>query len=183
LNSDASAFQAALLLYKKSNKDYNNIYFIHTKGMSYPSDQQWRISRESYFDSFVNKRRQCGEILKSDCVGGVGLVSNFCWTLHDSNYINYVTRFIKNPYRNIQDVMWLTTHYVIKNECVKYFVDNCDPSFFTTNLGDRYFFESSFPLIVELTTNKKRESLIYWDDNIQQNYVKMNNEWQKRNGA
>ena len=76
--------------------------------------------------------------------------------------------------------MWLTTHYVIKNECVKYFVDNCKLEFFNTNLKDRYYFESSFPLIVELTTGKKRETCIYWDDNVKSNYDIMINNWIKR---
>lgn len=180
VNSDASAFQAALKLYKESNKNYRYVYFIHTKGMSYKSEDQWKISRESYFDSFVNKRKECEQLLEPDDVGGCGLVSNFCWTLHTSDYVKSVTNYIDTPYNNVQDVMWLTTHYVIKNECIKYFVDNCKHEFFNTNLKDRYYFESSFPLIVELTCGKKRESCIYWDDTVKQSYEKMINLWNNR---
>jgi hypothetical protein len=180
VNSDASAFQAALSLYKNSNKNYRYIYFIHTKGMSYNSSQQWKVSRESYFDSFITKRATCEKILEPDDVGGCGLVANFCWTMYNSNYIKSVTKFIDSPYKNVQNILWLTTHYAMKNECVKYFVDNCKLEFFTTNLQDRYYFESSFPLIVELTSKKKRECCIYWDDNIPQNYDIMIKDWNSR---
>lgn len=180
VNSDASAFQAALKLYKNSSKDYRYVYFLHTKGMSYKSEEQWKTSRESYFDSFANRRLECEKLLSPDDVGGCGLVANFCWSLYNSDYIKYVTKFINPPHNQVQNVMWLTTNYAIKNDAVKYFVDNCKEEFFNVNLGDRYFFESSFPMIVELLSNKKRESCVYWDDNLKDNYDRMINDWNTR---
>src|ERR1700722_5669283 len=41
VDSDVSGFQAALKLVKDSGNEYKNIYFMHSKGISYPSDRQW----------------------------------------------------------------------------------------------------------------------------------------------
>src|SRR5690348_819586 len=41
VTSDASAYQAALKLLKSKNIEYKNVYFMHTKGISYPEPDRW----------------------------------------------------------------------------------------------------------------------------------------------
>lgn len=183
--SDASAYQAALTLYKKSNKNYRNVFFMQTKGMSYQTDHQWRVSRESYFDGFARDRHLYEKLLIPDDVGGCGMTSFFDFNWRNNDYVKKLTKFIDTPYKNVFELKWLITHYVMKNEVVKYFVDNCKPEFFSTNLEDRCYFEWAFPQIVELCSGKKRQSVVFWDDhgihpNGKELYDRVVTEWNSR---
>jgi hypothetical protein len=65
-----------------------------------------------------------------------------------------------DPKNEVENIMSLITMYSIKGSIVKEFVQNADPTFFTDKL-DRYFFETSFPLIID-RMGYKRKHLVMW---------------------
>ena len=83
-----------------------------------------------------------------------------------SEYPNQLLSYIDNTKTptnvNMNNTMWLITHYAIKGEIVDWFLKNVKPEFFTTNLKDRYFFEVCFPLIVD-AYGKDRVNQDFWE--------------------
>jgi hypothetical protein len=112
LSSDASAFQACLPLLKDTQ--YKVIHFVHTKGTSYDNNQQWRVSKQSYFDNYLNNIPIVEEKMQDPLVGGVGLVGEISPLLDKSDYVKYVTRYGIPHRTHILRTMWLTTHYGIR---------------------------------------------------------------------
>ncbi len=147
VNSDASAYQAGLKLLKSQGKTYDAVYFTHTKGASYPDDQQWIVSCDSYFTGFCERRNVINEMLSAPGVGGVSYVGR-AEPMNGSGYSTDVARYYQPRFEDVKDIMSLTTSYAIKGEVLHQFLDTVDPKFFTDKL-DRYFFETSFPLIVD----------------------------------
>jgi hypothetical protein len=165
VDSDVSGFQVALYTIMKSGIEYDYVYFMHTKGISYPLDSVWYISCRDYFMQFAEKRKEYDEILKNDDIGGwAHIARNF--NMKISKHPEQILSLIKPqslPSEVIpQDIMWLLTHYAIKGKIVKWFLDNAKDEFFTTNLQDRYFFEVCFPLIID-AYGKKRENQVFWE--------------------
>jgi hypothetical protein len=160
VNSDASAFQTALELLKKSNKTYETIYFLHTKGMSY-NNQAWFSSYDSYYLGFFRHLQQINTILKNEeNVGGVSYVGRN-EPMHGSGYSLALDKYYDFGENNqTSNIMSLITFYAIRGKIIKEFIDNCNTSFFTDTL-DRYFFETSFPLIVDKMGYERRH-LVMW---------------------
>lgn len=163
INSDASAFQSALKSLKDADHQYKNVYFMHSKGISYPTDSQWYISCRDYFMQFAEKRKEFDKLLESETVGGWAHVARK-FDMSSSGYAKNIKAFIENvdTKDRYTETMWLLTHYAIKGEIVKWFLDNCDQSFFDKKLDDRYFFEASFPLIVDMY-GRSRINEVFWE--------------------
>jgi hypothetical protein len=162
VNSDVSGFQVALDAMRNSGKQYDTVYFMHSKGTSYPFDHQWYISCRDYFMQFAEKRVECDSELQKDDVGGWAHIARK-FNMNESDYYKLMKSFIELDISNsAQDNMWLITHYAIKGEIVDWFFKNCTPEFFTTKLEDRYFFEVCFPLIID-AYGKKRVNQVFWE--------------------
>lgn len=163
LDSDTAGFQAALGLMKSSDVTYDKVYFMHSKGMSYPSDSTWYVSCRDYFMQFAEKRKDFDKLLESENIGGWAHIARKFDMPASKNYElmkALITGYDKTT--QPQDTMWLLTHYAIKGEIVKWFLDNSTQEFYTTNLKDRYFFEVCFPLIVDLY-GKTRLNEVFWE--------------------
>lgn len=162
VNSDASGFQTALELLQKSGKKYENVYFMHTKGTSYPFDFQWYVSCRDYFMQFAEKRKECDASLMDSTVGGWSHIARK-FDMKNSNYYTLMKSFINSEIsKEPKDTMWLITHYAIKGEIVDWFLKNVKPEFFTTKFEDRYFFEVCFPLIVD-AYGLDRVNQVFWE--------------------
>ena len=163
IDSDVSGFQVALKSLKESGNEYDTVYFMHSKGISYPLDSVWYISCRDYFMQFAEKRQEYDELLKNDDVGGWAHIARK-FDMNASKHPEQILSFMRNAPENVkpQDTMWLLTHYAIKGKIVKWFLDDTKDEFFTENLKDRYFFEVCFPLIVD-AYGKKRENQVFWE--------------------
>jgi hypothetical protein len=160
VNSDASSFQAALKTLKNTNKNYEKIHFLHTKGVSYPSDAQWKSSYESYFLGYCKRKFEVENGFNSNSeIGGVSYVGRK-EPMNNSGYSIALEKYYKFPRPIVENMMSLITFYSIKGSIVKNFINNCDDTFFTDKL-DRYFFETSFPLIVD-RSGYTRHHLVIW---------------------
>jgi hypothetical protein len=159
VNSDASAYQAALKLLKSQGKQYDTFYFTHTKGASYPDDQQWIVSCDSYFTGFCERRSIMNDKLREPNVGGVSYVGR-AEPMNGGGYAADIAKYYNPQFSEVADIMSLTTSYVIKGEIVHQFLNTVKPEFFTDRL-DRYFFETSFPLIVD-KYGLKRDHVHMW---------------------
>jgi hypothetical protein len=160
VTSDASAYQAALKLLKSKNQEYKNIYFIHTKGISYPEPERWLTSCRDYFLGFCKQRDRIDALLEETEVGGAAPIGR-AEPMNNGGYSKDMDKYCPNMKQtDVEDIMSLITFYGIKGNIVKHFLDNCIPEFFTTKL-DRYFFETSFYLIVD-KMGYKRKHLGIW---------------------
>jgi len=160
VNSDASAFQAALKTLKNTNVQYDKIHFLHTKGVSYQSDGQWKSSYESYFLGYCKRMLEVQNGFNIEqIIGGVSYVGRK-EPMNNSGYSTSLDKYCNFKTTNVENIMSLITFYSINHHIVKEFLHNCNDSFFTDKL-DRYFFETSFPLIVD-RFGYKRHHLVMW---------------------
>lgn len=159
--SDASAFQTALELLKKSGNEYETIYFIHTKGMSYTDDSAWMTSYDSYYLGFFRQLKEIEKVLSSnELVGGVSYVGRK-EPMDKSGYSTALDKYYDfEANMPVANIMSLITFYAIRGNIVKKFLDGVKPDFFTDTL-DKYFFETSFPLIVD-KLGYERHHLVMW---------------------
>lgn len=161
VNSDASAYQAALKLLMASGKTYDTVYFTHSKGSSYPDDTQWLASCDSYFIGFCIRRHLVDSMMNGEDVGGTSYVGRKA-PMSGSGYEMEIAQQFTPRQRGCEDIMSLITMYGIKGEIVHNFLSSVRYTFFTTKIESRYFFETSFPLIVDLY-GKKRAYITMWD--------------------
>lgn len=147
VDSDASAFQTALGLLKKSGKQYDVVWFVHTKGVT----SHCHGFRDAMFDVFLSKRGEIESTFNQDnTLGGYYPFTGLC---SSHTYISdYADKILKTETTKIGPMVSLYTFYVIKGEVIKLFMENHIDGFFEKNLikdlgHDRYFFESIFPTI------------------------------------
>jgi predicted subunit of tRNA(5-methylaminomethyl-2-thiouridylate) methyltransferase len=160
VDSDASAFQSALELLKNSGNQYETIYFIHTKGISYKDDAAWMSSYESYYLGFFRQLAEIEKVLeKNESVGGVSYVGRV-EPMNGSGYSTVLDKYFDFGNNAVANIMSLLTFYAIRGKIVNEFIQNAKPEFFTDKL-DRYFFETSFPLIVD-KMGYERHHLVMW---------------------
>ena len=144
--SDVSAYQTALKLLRDSKKEYNYIWFGHTKGMT-NNTSHWR---KQFVTDFFPKRPEITNNLEASQAGSYSLYltkykgkTSFDDRLSD--YFNF-----SKPY--FYTYLYLFTFYVLKGKYLHQFLNNCTESFYTTKLtnngSDIYFFERDFPHIV-----------------------------------
>lgn len=160
VNSDASAFQSALRTFKNTKNTYDKVHFLHTKGVSYQTDEQWMGSCRDYFIGYCNRRNLVKEAFQSDptvgCVSYVGKVE----PMNNSGYSTSIGKYFTTEQQNVEDIMSLVTFYSFDFKVLKQFLDTCHPTFFTDKF-DRYFFEACFPLVCD-KLGYKRKFLQMW---------------------
>lgn len=143
VGSDASGYQNALLQLKKSGKQYDTIWFGHTKGGNY-NDAGRAEQREYMLNNFWSKRNEIKQKLFSKNIyGSYGPVATISLTPNKPDVLDNYAAF-KYP---CNDVCFLYTFFCIKGHIIDWFLKNCYNNFFETNLRDKYFFEDFFPHI------------------------------------
>lgn len=146
IKSDASAYQTALKLLHKSKKEYNLVWFGHTKGMI----NQREELRQIFLKDFFNKRSEITNLLEDSTAGTYSLyLTKHADTNEFKEVLSQYYKFAK-PY--FYTYFYLFTFYVLKGKYLHQFLNNCDEKFYTTNLidngADIYMFERDFPHII-----------------------------------
>jgi hypothetical protein len=153
INSDASAFEEALKLYKSCGlKNYKYCYFLHSKGASYPNDQQWSISCREYFIRYCKEFSKLSTLFldTNPTYGG--------WCPFGQVHLNYkdLTN-IKNEFQimthktisyELMETIYFITHYTIRGNIINQFL--CDANLELMNPNRyRYYFEVNFAFVVD----------------------------------
>ncbi len=146
--SDNAGYQAALSLYKLSNKPYDMAYFTHTKSITHP-DKNHREGVEHMVVSFHKNRQRVKRVLNSNhYYGGWSAVGRINY---EYTGLNKVDEFYPFLYPSFEQTFVLTS-FVIKNDIINTFIHQCQSKFFTQpfeTMGyNRYFFEFYFPSII-----------------------------------
>ncbi len=154
INSDASAFQTALKLYRfESDMNDDLVWFIHTKGVTSNCNE----FRTELFNLFLKPRMDIEKLFENN---KFGVFNPFMYKIngHD-NYIenNLRTILIGDNFKINTNLSCLYTWYTMRGSILKDFLNDVDNSFFEKNLitlgveqnFDRYFFERDFPMIAE----------------------------------
>lgn len=143
--SDASGYQSALKLLKESNKEYDLIWFGHTKGGHY-NDGYRAECRRYMLEHFFGARKEITNLLnKHEEAGVFGNVITVDLSPENPNHV--LDHYYKKFKYSCTELCYLYTFYVIKGFIVKEFVDNCEDDFWIDNLRDRFWFEQNFPHI------------------------------------
>lgn len=138
--SDASGFQRALLLMKENNKEYDTVYFGHTKGAN-RNDSIGMNHRRMLLDCFWLKRKEISQKLHRDKkYGSYGPIMSLSTTPGHSDKLD---KYFDFPFKSL-NILYIYTFYAIRGDIVLNFIKNCSENFFSENLCDRYFFESTF---------------------------------------
>ena len=148
--SDASAYQEALKNLIKSENDYENYWFIHTKGgVNSHSD----YLRDWYVNNFINKRNSIESFIQhNDSIGSYGLLGLEYDETRDYGDTDCDIRLFKDeltadlsyPRSNF---FYIHTMYVINKKPMETFKKIVTDKWFNTKLN-RYYFEGIFPFIV-----------------------------------
>lgn len=160
INSDASAYQTALNVYKnKGEKYYDLVWFLHTQG----TKSGRHDVRESHLKTLLEGENDIINIFKNDeklgAYGNTITPLPNCWV--DSDWDFYLGRFglefINRPIR----AFLVGTMFTVRGNVLNNFIFNCKESFFneilhnphTNGIGDPWFFERDFIHIVDGFTN------------------------------
>lgn len=154
--SDASAFQRALWLLRQSGKQYDYVWFIHTKGVVRGDNHLWQLGkRQAQITDFLGRRREVSAYLNEHSEMGsyanVLTVRDLEWD-EASSYGSRLATFMDFDFPHY-NAIYLFTFYVLKGFLLHRFNQHCIPAFFHKNLVlehgcDRWFFEGDFPHIV-----------------------------------
>lgn len=153
IDSDASSFLTGVELYSKSDMNFDNVYFLHTKSITTGHDYLRKCLLEIIFNTNLVEEK-----LKNEKVGSFGPCITFIDTPEDIEKMSCpVTEFfpsyaIEGCYTPME-YFYPHTFYIIKNHILKLFIDFADPVIFQRpiqNYSDRYFFERDFPHIVDM---------------------------------
>ena len=171
IDSDASAFIAALQMYSESSMEFNRCYFIHTKGITTGNDQLRNNLLTLLFNDDVIKEKFTGDGLN----GSYGPFITFTDVEEDINKMRCMNRFTEYgfAYPYPFEFYYVHTFYVFKNHVLKEFMNKVSPEFFTTPISeysDRYFMERDFPQIVNMHKGY-RPSFSYFHGNYSTNFV------------
>jgi hypothetical protein len=160
VDSDASAFINIIDHLKRSEASYNHAYFMHTKGMSYGDDPSQNFNyRKNFYQHTVNLVKSIDNISKLFALNSE--IGGWCQYggIHkgDADYEHNISvdpfpwpHTYFEPSHGYSGVLWLFTNYVIRFDILKRFIKKLPQTFFTTNIGYRYYFEFIFPLIIDL---------------------------------
>jgi len=154
INSDASAYQTALSLYKEKNLTHDLLWFAHTKGITSNSPLRYSV-----YKIFFEKRNEIENLFKENTNLGLFMPWMIRQLPKNKNYVenNLKHILIGDKFKKCSDLTGHYTFYVIKGEVMKNFMNDVIPDFFEKNLltlgveqkFDMYFFERDFPMIVE----------------------------------
>jgi hypothetical protein len=139
LDSDASAFQSALFAMRQTVKEYNLIWFGHSKGATTKTFG----AAHDQMNNFFGRREQ----IEAHFTGrpGIGVYGREVAIL--PNPIDVISPYKTRKFAP-QPFMILNTFFVCLGRPVLHFMRSCNPSFFYDPLPDRYFFERDFYQLV-----------------------------------
>jgi len=138
LNSDASAYQAALAQLRDSCRtDFDYIYLFHSKGAT---NVESKKLRDHFLPRFAN-RSHVEAVLDMDRIGSYSLFLSKSKLRFEDQLSEYFP--FERPY--FFTYLYFHTIYAFRAQPVLDFVYGCKAEFFNTNLKDRYFFERDFP--------------------------------------
>jgi hypothetical protein len=144
IDSDASAFQAALRVMAHSGKEYETVFFGHSKGSTNQRDRILKMLERDYW----RKRGVISSLFQAYPQHGIysAAATIACPPVYSNRAI--IHNYCNFRYKNLHNVAPLFTFYAIRGELVAGFLAECDLSFFDEKLYNRYFFEDIFPHIV-----------------------------------
>jgi hypothetical protein len=182
IDSDVSAFQTALRILKNSSKKYDIYWFGHTKGVTSNSHD----FRKEVFNIFWDKK----ESIEKNMVDNKISIYTPYIGITAENYLNTTLPLIIYGKPNINNLASYYTFWVNDGQVINYFIDNCNPKFFTEKITsferlikdkygdtlDRYFFERDFPMIYQkiIDDPKLMYHKIVTNDIKMINYIKNN---------
>lgn len=160
INSDASAYQTALKLYRDNGqKEYDLILFLHTQGTKSGRHDVRNNHLNTLLENFKNLIELFDKDEKLGAYGNTITPLPNCWVDHESDF--YLKRFgldfVNRPIR----CFLVGTMFAIKGDVLNNFIFKCNDSFFneilhnphTNGVGDPWFFERDFIHIVDGFTN------------------------------
>jgi hypothetical protein len=150
--SDASSYQLALKLLKKSKKSYNLYWFAHTKGAV--NDRPYE--RDMYLNHlFANRTRVEQAFKEYDRIGSFGLrgvsrsAGQLQWSTYNKDHeVDICSNIIDNklPYTHV-NWSYIETMYVINKQSIETFLSLTTDLFYTTKIEEPCYFETVFPWI------------------------------------
>lgn len=164
VESDASAYQRACLL-ARNTKEYNQVYFIHTKGITskHPAGE--------LFKYIFKDHSKIDSIFKNDKIGSYSKFIGKYKTPFKDILTPYYS--FENPYFN--SYLYFFTFYILRGKPLKNFLDNCSMDFFEKNIisemnSDIYLYERDFPQIIWRQGYKPAyDKQVNWNDCINAN--------------
>jgi hypothetical protein len=149
--SDSSAFQAALLLMKQANFNYDIVYFMHLKGSSL--EEEYKIVKDGkivelnfleFFMDVFKKREYIQRVFEDD-----NSIGTYSYMLGKSkNKTKDVTSMLMDfEYPPFYSYIHFYTFFAARGTAIKNIIENCKSEFWNNNLtelSDRYFFERDF---------------------------------------
>jgi hypothetical protein len=148
VHSDASGFIYALKMLIDYDKDYDNIWIIHTKGASYNSINQSNDIRNYYLTNLFKKRN----IVENKLVGCYGSASTDLLYHPNKSITNFWNDFEELKNDIVIDYFFPNTIYVLRYDIIKNFIKkHIDEIISKLYILDdkRYFFEAYFSGIVD----------------------------------
>ena len=143
VDSDASAFQAALGLLKRRTKSYRNVYFFHSKGATNRNSAE---TRKLFLKFFQNRNR----ITAALSLDGIGTYSLFLGK-HANYFEDKLSDFFNFQRPYFYSYLYFHTIFAARAQPLLQFIDTCKSEFWSINLGnfgDRYFFERDFTHVI-----------------------------------
>jgi len=146
MNSDASAYQTALKLYKESGNVHDLIWFNHFKGASHAEHELQAYQFYSQTDGLMCNRHEIEQVfLDNDAVGLYALTG---WPIHHDKLDighedDFSSRYLTLPYSTLR-ITVVYTFYVARAKAIRYIVDNATVDFFEQPYPHRFFFEQDF---------------------------------------
>lgn len=154
IESDASAYQTALNLYKKINIDHDLVWFMHTKGITSGSPLRYSV-----YKIFHGKRTEIETLFLNDSNLGLFMPWMIKQLPKNRDYVenNLKHILIGEKFKKCSDLTGHYTFYTIRGKILKNFLQDVSSDFFEKNLltlgveqkFDIYFFERDFPMIIE----------------------------------
>jgi hypothetical protein len=144
---DPSGFVAALDAYRRSDERFRLAWFGHTKGGLHLDHPEYGTARWALERWFWSAHEAVDTAFSRDDVG--------VWAPH---WLMFQPEHLKqtDALRRMYDApcaplgaMAVSAHFVMRDECLRDFVERVDPRFFTAGPapfgGDRYFVEFALP--------------------------------------
>jgi hypothetical protein len=147
INSDASAFQTALKLFKNDKQNYKTAWFFHSKPGNAKHFIGYLIEKKQKIQKLFDDNEKIGAFGRKLLLINLYPEKSGVAKLLDKYY---------NFCAEAHEYFYEATFFCIKSHILENFIYNCNNSFFEEKLssphepnGDRYFFERDFIHIVD----------------------------------
>lgn len=154
IDSDASAYQTALKLYKEIGLEHELVWFSHTKGITSNSTLM-----SSVYKIFYDKRFEIEQLFKKNDNLGLFMPWMIKQLPINKNYVenNLKHILVGDKFKPCSDLTGHYSFYTIRGNLITQLLNDVHNDFFDKNLlelgveqkFDRYFFERDFPMFVE----------------------------------